>query len=153
MFRYKIPTLTGKQNSSNAGFTKLIYWYKIWSRSLPISFMSRITETTNEALLGMTTKLKYINEVTQTENVQYSLNISTNNFANTWGQSIFDKRHKLQMYDHIWKIRWPLSRRPWPYVFVKVKKTSSVLIKGSANLLSFLTTHHELVLLIVYILP
>lgn len=36
--------LTGEQNSSNAGFTKFIYWLRTCSKSLPLSIMSRGTE-------------------------------------------------------------------------------------------------------------
>lgn len=38
-----LPLLTGKQNSSKAGFTKVMYCDKICSRSLPRSLMSRST--------------------------------------------------------------------------------------------------------------
>lgn len=39
-------TLTGKQNSSKAGLTNVVYWLRICSRSLP-RFMSRRTTETN----------------------------------------------------------------------------------------------------------
>ena len=35
--------LVGKQNSSKAGFTKLVYWKRTFSKSLPRSSMSRNT--------------------------------------------------------------------------------------------------------------
>jgi len=42
---HETKILTGEQNSSNAGFTKYIYWFNTWSRSLPLSFMSLGTRT------------------------------------------------------------------------------------------------------------
>merc|ERR1719454_2105906 len=33
----------GRQNSSNAGFTRVVYWWRTCSRSLPLSLMSLIT--------------------------------------------------------------------------------------------------------------
>jgi len=42
---HETKILTGEQNSSNAGFTKYMYWFNTWSRSLPLSFMSLGTRT------------------------------------------------------------------------------------------------------------
>lgn len=36
--------LTGEQNSSKAGFTNVIYWFKMCSKSRPLSLISRTTE-------------------------------------------------------------------------------------------------------------
>lgn len=41
-------TLTGRQNSSNAGLTNVMYWAKTLSKSRPRSLMSRSTERPTE---------------------------------------------------------------------------------------------------------
>ena len=41
----QIVIVTGRQNSSKAGFTNVVYWYRIWSKSRPLSFTSRNTES------------------------------------------------------------------------------------------------------------
>lgn len=46
-------SLTGRQNSSKAGFTKVMYWLSTCSSSLPRSLMSLRTETTPDNNLSI----------------------------------------------------------------------------------------------------
>lgn len=51
--------LTGEQNSSNAGLTKFMYWFKTCSKSRPLSFISLGTEN-NYMYLILKSLIKFL---------------------------------------------------------------------------------------------